>query len=124
VRLDRPRRREDWKSDQQSAIADTVTGDVVFATANGDLKIVLPRKAQRKAYVIATSALGDHGGSAVDHCIPDLPYLLIVRIGGQQDAPRQLGAQGLKVLCVRIDHGRVPLGSWDGPPAQVRFNVK
>src|SRR6516165_3064322 len=88
--MDRPHQRE---VDEEAAVADRVTGDVVAAAAHSEEKLRVPRELDRIDDIGRALAAGDNCRAAVDHRVPDGTGGFVSVLAWQGESPAHLAAQ-------------------------------
>jgi hypothetical protein len=81
--------------DHQSFVGDGLSGDVVAASAYGDLQSLLAAEVDRVDHVCGAKAAGDQGGSLVDEAVVDAPRLVVVGGAGTEDLAGELRRERL-----------------------------
>ena len=102
--------------DHEAAIAHRGAGDVVAAAADRHEQIVLARETHRPDDVAGLRTAHDHGGSSIDHAVPDRASLVVVgRVGPDHATVKASGerfetvpADGRRSDGRRIAHGSTP----------------
>src|SRR6476619_8314280 len=68
--------------DHQTVIAHGIACDVVSASPDRDEQFVLARELDGLHDIFGRRAAGDQRRPAIDHGVPDLSYLIVARISG------------------------------------------
>ena len=86
--------------DDQSVVADRLSGNVVATAADRDGQTVLDAELECSHHVGHAGAPGDHRRPFVDHAVVDLAGRLVIRVGGaDQRSPRKQPANDSKTDC-------------------------
>ena len=93
--------------DHESAFTDREPCDVVAAAAHGTEKPVLTREPNGLHYIDRPGATSHQTGAAIDHGVPDLPGLVVLRIPGSHHLPLEPGLEGLQGLRGDIHNSAV-----------------
>jgi hypothetical protein len=85
--------------DNNSSIAERAPCNVVASSADRKWQAVLLRVAKRRGGVSPAPAADDHGWSAIDSAVPDLPRRLVFQVAWPNDGPSYIQRLGRHVIA-------------------------
>jgi len=89
--------------EQQRAVGDGQTRDVVSATLDAEQDVVFARKLHARDHVGDAEAARDDGGLPVDHGVPDGSGLLIAGVVRLEQLPTETRLQTVTRVLLQVD---------------------
>jgi hypothetical protein len=84
-----------------ATVVDGIAGDVVATAPDGEQEVMLTGEIHRLDDIGDPRALGDDGGTAINHAVADLPRLVIPGIAWLKHTPANVRPERLHMLGIK-----------------------